>query len=163
MSKVPAHYELIPEIKKLRDKIAPQTLLTINGDIRDRQHGLELVQQFGVDGIMIGRGVFSNPFAFEVTPVRVTQGGADQPAGDNEANARHNKAELLDLLQLHLDLFDKYTAELESRRYEPLKRFFKIYIRDFTGASDLRAALMMTSSTPEARDILNKSLISSPR
>ena len=38
MSKVPAHHELIPEIVALRNKIAPQTLLTINGDIRDRAH-----------------------------------------------------------------------------------------------------------------------------
>ena len=35
MSKVPAHFEVIPAIKQLRDDIAPQTLLTINGDIRD--------------------------------------------------------------------------------------------------------------------------------
>src|SRR5690625_1841904 len=68
MSKVPAHWELIPEIKKLRDDIAPQTLLTINGDIPNRTTGLELVNKYGVDGVMIGRGVFTNPFAFEKEP-----------------------------------------------------------------------------------------------
>ena len=65
MSDVDAHWELIPEIKKLRDEIAPHTLLTINGDIPDRQKGLELAEKYGVDGIMIGRGIFHNPFAFE--------------------------------------------------------------------------------------------------
>src|SRR5699024_8232077 len=65
MSQVDAHWELIPEIKQLRDDIAPDTLLTINGDIPDRQTGLELVEKYGVDGVMIGRGVFTNPFAFE--------------------------------------------------------------------------------------------------
>ena len=65
MSKVAAHYELIDEIVKLRDEIAPQTLLTINGDIRDREHGLEIARKHpGVNGIMIGRGVFSDPFCF---------------------------------------------------------------------------------------------------
>ena len=44
MSKVDAHWELIPEIKKLRDEIAPDTLLTINGDIPDRQTGLKLAE-----------------------------------------------------------------------------------------------------------------------
>lgn len=58
MSKVDAHWELIPEIKKLRDEIAPNTLLTINGDIPDRQTGLKLAEEYGVDGIMIGRGFF---------------------------------------------------------------------------------------------------------
>ena len=37
MSKVPAHYELIDDIVKLRDEIAPQTLLTINGETTDRK------------------------------------------------------------------------------------------------------------------------------
>ena len=135
MSKVPAHYELISEIKKLRDEIAPQTLLTINGDIRDREHGLELVNEYGVDGVMIGRGIFTNPFAFE------------------KVAREHSREELVGLLNLQLDLFDKYTAEV-PRKYDPLKRFFKIYIRNFEGASELREALMHTKTTDEARTLL---------
>ena len=61
MSKVPAHWDLIPEVLAIRDRVAPQTLITINGDIPDRQAGLALAQQYGVDGIMIGRGIFKNP------------------------------------------------------------------------------------------------------
>jgi len=135
-SKVGAHYELIPAIKKLRDEIAPGTLLTINGDISDRQHGLELVDQYGVDGIMIGRGVFSNPFAFE--PTKHT----------------HSRDELIQLLNLQLDLHDKYSTDLEPRKFDPLKRFFKIYIREFNGASELREQLMRTKNTAEVREIL---------
>jgi tRNA-dihydrouridine synthase len=137
MSKVPAHFELISEIKKLRDEIAPQTLLTINGDIRDKQHGLELVEQYGVDGIMIGRGIFTNPFAFETE------------------HREHTREELIGLLRLQLDLHDKYSQELEPRRFEPLKRFFKIYIRDFAGASELRDRLMHTTSTGQVRELLD--------
>lgn len=40
---------MIPEIKELRDRVAPHTLLTINGDIPDRQTGLQLAEQYGVD------------------------------------------------------------------------------------------------------------------
>ncbi|MCG6527882.1 tRNA-dihydrouridine synthase family protein, partial [Vibrio parahaemolyticus] len=68
MSKVPAHWDLIPEVLAIRDRVAPQTLITINGDIPDRQAGLALAQQYGVDGIMIGRGIFKNPYAFEKEP-----------------------------------------------------------------------------------------------
>lgn len=137
MSKVPAHYELIAEIKALRDAIAPQTLLTINGDIRDRAHGLELVEAYGVDGIMIGRGIFQNPFAFELEP------------------QEHSHTERLELLKLQLDLFDRYTSEIEPRAFDPLKRFFKIYIRGFEGAAELREKLMHTKSTDEVRALLN--------
>lgn len=135
MSKVDAHFELIPEIKKLRDEIAPQTLLTINGDIRDRQHGLELAEQYGVDGIMIGRGIFANPYAFT-------------------AGYQPTRNEILELLHYHLDLFDKYNEELEPRKFDPLKRFFKIYVREIPGAAELREKLMHTKSTDEVRELL---------
>ena len=137
MSKVDAHFEMIPQIKKLRDEIAPQTLLTINGDIRDRQHGEELVEKYGIDGVMIGRGVFTNPYAFETTP------------------QTHSKEELLELLRLQLDLHDKYSKELGERKFEPLKRFFKIYVREFDGASELRDKLMHAKTTEEVRQLLN--------
>ncbi len=170
MSKVPAHYELIPEIKKLRDEIAPHTLLTINGDIRDRAHGEELVKQYGVDGIMIGRGVFTNPFAFapladkfpETSAARVSRGAGALAETRSEAVSENfvsdpgnqSREELLALLRFHLDLFDTYSTELEPRKFEPLKRFFKIYIRDFAGASELREQLMHTKSTDEVRALL---------
>lgn len=137
MSKVPAHFELIGEIKQLRDEIAPHTLLTINGDIRDRAHGLELINQYGVDGVMIGRGIFANPYAFEHEPIT------------------HSQQDRIDLLRLQLSLYDEY-SELTKRPYETLKRFFKIYIRDFDGASELRDQLMHTKTTNEARSIIDK-------
>lgn len=133
MSKVPAHHELISDIVALRDEIAPHTLLTINGDIEDRTHGLELIAEHpGVNGVMIGRGIFHNPFAFELQP------------------AIHTREELIELLFKQLTLFDEYQDQLH-RPFEILKRFFKIYIRDFDGAAELRDHLMHTKSTDEVR------------
>ena len=140
MSKADAHWELIPDIKKLRDEIAPNTLLTINGDIPDRATGLKLVEQYGVDGVMIGRGVFTNPFAFEKEP------------------QAHSVKEFLDLLLLQLDLHDKYSKEIEPRPFKPLLRFFKIYIRGFRGAGELRNRLMDTKSTDEVRRLVQQVL-----
>lgn len=137
MSKVDAHWELIEAIKTLRDEIAPDTLLTINGDIPDRQTGLELAEKYGVDGVMIGRGIFHNPFAFEKEP------------------REHSTKELLDLLRLHLTLFDKYSANT-GRPFKSLRRFFKIYVRGIRGASGLRHELMSTNSTDEVRKLLDE-------
>ena len=130
MSKVPAHHDLIPEIIKLRDELSPETKLLINGDIKTAAQGTELCQKYGVDGFMIGRGVFENPFCF--------------------TNHQPTKTELLNLLSLHLDLFDQESYT----NFEPLKHDFKIYVRDFDGASDLRTKLMNCHSTAEARKIL---------
>lgn len=134
MSKVPAHYELIPDITRLRRQISPTTKLIVNGDIKDRTHALELHTKYPeVDGFMIGRGVFANPYCFT----------NHQPA----------KEELMELLKTHLDLY-----EIQSRKYyisyETLKHFFKIYVNNFPGAKDLRTKLMNTHSVPEARDII---------
>ncbi len=137
MSKVDAHWELIEAIKNLRDEIAPNTLLTINGDIPDRKTGLELAEKYGIDGVMIGRGIFHNPFAFEKEP------------------REHTCKELLDLLRLHLSLFNKYEKD-EIRQFKSLRRFFKIYARGIRGASELRHQLMNTQSIAEARALLDE-------
>ena len=132
MSKVPAHYELIPETIKLRNQISPDTKLIINGDIKDRAHALELHQKYPeVDGFMIGRGVFANPYCF--------------------TNHIPTRKELMDLLKLHLDLYEKHENKAS---YETLKHYFKIYINNFPGAKDLRAQLMGTHSLEEAHQIL---------
>ena len=178
MSKVPAHFELIPEIIALRDEIAPGTLLTINGDARDHEHGLELVRQYpGIDGIMIGRGVFADPFCFAATTAtRPAQSSEQSAARDSDAESRSEavsddfggengaanqsgesaytrKQELIELLNYHLDLYDRYAPQT-NRPFETLKRFFKIYIRDFDGAKELRDQLMHTKSTDEVRALL---------
>ncbi|MFD2830380.1 tRNA dihydrouridine synthase [Corticicoccus populi] len=137
MSKVDAHWELISAIKEMRDEVAPETMLTINGDIPDREKGLELAEKYGIDGVMIGRGIFKNPFAFEKEP------------------KEHTSEENIKLLRLHLDLFDKYT-ENESRAFKPLRRFFKIYVKGFRGAGELRHKMMSTETTDEVRHLLDE-------
>ena len=134
MSKVAAHYELIPEIIELRAKISPETKLIINGDIKDRKAALELHEKYPkIDGFMIGRGVFQNPYCFtDHTP---------------------NREELMGLLKYHLNLYEE-KSKTTYLPYEPLKHFFKMYINNFPGASDLRAKLMETHNVTEARAII---------
>ncbi len=136
MSKVAAHYELIPEILKMRAELSPETKLIINGDIKDRAAALALHAQYPeIDGFMIGRGVFANPFCFT----------------DHVAT----RDELMELLNLHLDLYEEQ-MNLHGLPYEPLKHYYKIYINNFPGASDLRARLMETHSVAEAREVLRE-------
>lgn len=134
MSKVPAHYELIPEIVRLVRGLAPETKLVINGDVKDLKHIRELGSHFpGVDGWMIGRGVFENPYCF--------------------TDYQPSQSDLLKLLRLHLDLFDKWESDAS---FEPLKHYFKIYVRGFEGAAELRARLMECHATDEVRQVLEE-------
>lgn len=131
MSKVAAHYELIPDIIMLKKTISPETVLIVNGDIEKPANAQKYIEM-GVDGIMIGRGVFHNPFCFEKEP------------------REHGREELIDLMRYHLDLYEKY----ELSPYDPLKHFYKIYINNFSGASEIRDRLMHTKSISEAREVL---------
>ena len=134
MSKVAAHYELIPDLIRLKNEISPETKLIINGDIKNRSEGERLVKENpGLDGYMIGRGVFQNPYCFtEHIPTT---------------------SELIDLLNAHLDFFDNEAA-VSKLSFEPLKHYFKIYVKDFPGASEFRQKLMECHSTVEAREVI---------
>ena len=143
MSKVPAHYELISELVSLRDRLSPPTRLVINGDIADYARITALYHQYpGVDGYMIGRGVFANPFCFD------------------RSGRPHSRSELFSLFRYHLDQYDKYRRIMPTERpelvrnFDSLKHFFKIYVNGFAGASDLRARLYACTSTDEIRQVL---------
>ncbi|WP_125680975.1 tRNA dihydrouridine synthase [Levilactobacillus yonginensis] len=140
MSRVPAHFELIDDIVKLRDEIAPDTLLQLNGDIENYQEGVKLAQEHpGVDGIMIGRGIFTSPFAFKKEP------------------KEHDIKELLGLLNYQLDLYDDFERRFDTSRFPSLKRFFKIYVRNQRNAASLRNAMMEAHTTDEVRQLLAES------
>jgi tRNA-dihydrouridine synthase len=142
MSKVPAHHELFGPIVKLRNQLAPQTLIIANGDILSLEEGLDLAQKYQVDGVMIGRGVFQNIHCFN-------------PNYNTEVGSPEHKKDLLSLLHHHLELFEEDLKDHPFKKFDPLKRFFKIYVRDFDGASELRAKLMDCKNLEEVKALLN--------
>lgn len=135
MSKVPMHWEVFDEIVAMRDRIAPDTLIVANGDVLSRQEGLDRAAQHGVDGIMIGRGVFRDPFVFS----------ADSPW---EGYSREQR---LELFRRHIDLFEEAFPDSYS---SVLRKFAKVYINGFDGASDLRVKVMEQESFDELRAAL---------
>ncbi len=139
MSKVPAQWEAILPIIKLRDQLSPETKIILNGDILNAQHGRELTEKFGVDGVMIGRGVFHDPFCF------------DNSAG--QTWAKMGQQQRIEIFKKHLELFQQ-TYQHDERKFNPLKKFAKIYISDFAGAAELRDKIMQTKTVAEAQQII---------
>jgi tRNA-dihydrouridine synthase len=132
MSKVPAHWDLIGQVRELRDRVAPDTLFVGNGDVASRQQGLELIERYGLDGIMIGRGVFQDPFVF----------------AENSPWEQFTKAERLALFAKQVDLFARTWGDHE-RPIHTLNKFCKIYINGFDGAKELREQFMQATSSKE--------------
>ncbi len=161
MSKVPAHYELIPEIVKLRDELAPETKLVINGDVKDLRQCRELAAQFpGVDGYMIGRGVFENPYCF--TEHEATQeeliGLFEYQLDLFDAKDAEHCAKQAEKMRQDLDFALKMDGRVRSLAFEPLKHYFKIYVKGFAGAAELRAEMMECHTTDEVRRVLERKI-----
>lgn len=137
MSKVPADWEIIGQARELRDKSAPETLIIGNGDVLSRQQGVELAEKYQLDGIMIGRGVFHDPFTF----------AEHSPWPDYTETQRRA------LYAKHIKLFAE-TWQNRERPIQTLNKFCKIYINNFEGAANLRDHLMRAISTEELLKIL---------
>jgi tRNA-dihydrouridine synthase len=137
MSKVPAHWDLIGEVSKLRDQLAPQTLLVGNGDVETKEQGKALAKQYGLDGIMIGRGIFHDPYAFAQT----------SPWEDIP------KEERIELYRNQVELFAQ-TWQQGERNIKTLNKFCKVYISDFDGAKELREKLMAADDTAQLIELL---------
>lgn len=142
MSKVPAQWDAILPIVKLRDKLSPETKIVLNGDIKNREHGNELASRYGVDGIMIGRGVFQDPYCFAESAPWYATGSFERIA----------------LFKKHLELFNETYSDRE-RKFNPLKKFAKVYISEFPGASELRDKIMHTQSVEESLELLKLHVI----
>lgn len=137
LSNVPADWALIGQVREMRDALCPATKIVGNGDVMNRAQGLELAKKYKLDGIMIGRGVFHDPFAFtEKSPWE-----------------QWTKQQKLELFVKHIKLWDK-TWKNGEYKFEVLKKFAKIYIHEFDGASELRAEFMNTNKPQSAVRLL---------
>jgi tRNA-dihydrouridine synthase len=137
MSKVPANWDLIGQAVQLRNSLSPSTLIVGNGDVASRVQGEQLAKKYNLDGIMIGRGIFHDPFVFS----------------KNSPWGQWGKERRLELFAKHIQLYID-TYQNNERRFETLRKFCKVYINGFDGASDLRARFMETKNPSEALSLL---------
>ncbi|QQS69181.1 tRNA-dihydrouridine synthase [Candidatus Saccharibacteria bacterium] len=132
MSKVPANWELIGTARGMRDRKKLSTLIIGNGDVMSREQGEALAAQYKLDGIMLGRGVFHNPYVFS----------KDSPLKWEKCD----EVSKINLFRRHVELFAA-TWKNGERPIHTLNKFCKIYIQGFDGAKELREKLMITNST----------------
>lgn len=139
MSKVPANWHAIERVRELRDKIAPKTLIVGNGDVTSKAHAEDLARTHSLDGIMIGRGIFDDPFAF-----------ANQSPWSS-----YTPKQKVALYAKHVELFIKTYSDGE-RGYAGLKKFAKVYINGFAGAKEIREQCMQAKNSVELLSLLQE-------
>ena len=133
MSKVPARWDEIGEMVELGR--GSGKLIIGNGDVKNMEDVYEKAKKYNLDGIMVGRGIFQNPWFF-----------SDREIDDPK--------ERINLLLKHLDNFEKLWGP--NKNFNVMKRFIKIYINGWPGAKDLRSKLMTTKNKNQAVDFISK-------
>lgn len=142
MSKVPARWQEIESVRRLRDKLSPKTKIIGNGDVMTRREAQAKQAKYKLDGIMLGRAIFSDPFVF-----------AEQSPWSN--TSPQAKAQLyLDHLRLY-----QTTYQPGERKFDPLKKFMRVYLIGFSGAADLRLKIAQTTSASAAIKVLEDWLV----
>ena len=133
MSKVPAHWELMPEVAALvkAQPEADRPILLGNGDIQTLAEADQKIQETGIDGVMIGRGIFGNPWMF------------------NRANPLESISitQRLGAMVEHTKLFEEQFKNVKGKNFETMKKHYKAYVNNFDGAKELRQNLMEEANT----------------
>lgn len=129
MSAVPAHWELAHRVVELRDRYSPGTLVLGNGDVKSRAEALAKIEETGLDGVMLGRAIFGNPWLF-----------TDR---DPDAFSSREKLEALRMLA------ERFDALRPRKSFHILKKHFKAFVTGWPGAAELRASLMEAATQEE--------------
>ncbi len=135
MSLVPARWEHVAETVAIRDRMGVSSKILGNGDVTSLEQGRRLAEETGVDGIMIGRGIFGNPWFFDPTTPR----------------SQLAREEILRVLVEHCRLFEEL---LPHKNFSVMKKHFKAYVHGWDGAKELRNGLMECDTAAEVHELL---------
>ena len=136
MSDCPVHWEEIEKVVKIKQDMKVKTLIIANGDVKSRKEAEEKCQQYGLDGVMIGRGIFENLWVFNKK--------TDQTQIPYQ--------EKLKLLREHITLFDKTWGK--TKNFSIMKKFYKIYLSGVPNVKDVRVEIMKLKTAKETLKFL---------
>ncbi|MBR4155174.1 MAG: tRNA dihydrouridine synthase DusB [Bacteroidales bacterium] len=139
----PADWTLIGEVKN-----NPRMTIPIigNGDVVDGPSAKYFLDNFGVDGLMIGRATYGNPWIFrEVKHYLKT--GELLPSPDVTERARVSKAHLVDSLNYKKD---ELYAVMEMRKH------WGLYFKGYANFKQFKLRLMEAKTIEEVSAILDE-------
>lgn len=112
------------------------TLILGNGDVKSVEIAKERVSEYGLDGVLIGRASFGNPFVFKEAVLA--------------------SPTIYEIAVEHAEIFEKTYANTEKYNFLPMRKHLGWYVRGVPDATTIRAALFQTNSSKEVRSVLKE-------
>ena len=157
MSKVPANWDYVRRAVSIRDDVQQKlieegkskTLIFGNGDIVSVRDAYKKAKETNADGVMIGRGIFGNPWLFSAIEKPVTKNIQSE-----EFDVVQTEPSLKEKLEVMLEHTKKFEEELGNvKNFAVMKKHYKAYVNGFDGAKELRVKLMETNTYKEVEGI----------
>ncbi len=137
MSLVPAQWGLMKRAVEMRNRLAPEVLLIGNGDVQNLEEARARAVETGCDGVMIGRGMFGNPWVF--------------------TGRKAEDVPLEEKLKALVELARRFEALTPPKHFAILKKHIKAFVTGFDGAGELRARLMEAENAAELEQAIKAS------
>lgn len=137
-----ADWEVIAKVAELVRRQSPKTVVLGNGDVQNYEQALERVKQTGVDGVLIGRASFGQPFIFLPKAVR------------QQALAKHN---IFAVALEHARLFEAtYMQGSEPSLFFPMRKHLAWYTKGVPQAAIIRSELVRSHNADQVEATLRK-------
>jgi len=104
------------------------------------------VRDYGVDGVLIGRATYGNPFFF----------GGETPLAEGETPDPARVHRFAQLMLEHAQLYERAYGHYEKYFFSPMRKHLGWYARQMHGGKKLRVPLMQSSSPQEVTQILQE-------
>ncbi len=139
MSNVPARFEHVKRAVEIRDAVSPETLILGNGDVMTIEEGKVKTKETDSDGVMIGRGIFGNPYCFN-------------------PEIKMNELPLSERFKIMIEHTKLFSELLQHKNFAIMKKHYKAYVNGFDGAKELRMKLMDAKDVKEIEAIVSEYL-----
>ena len=116
-----------------------------NGDIWEAADAIRMVEETGVDGVVIGRGCLGRPWLFRDLAAAF--------AGET-VNVLPNLGEVTDIMRRHAELLCEHMGE--ERGCKEIRKHIAWYLKGFGAGGELRRTLGLVNSLQDLDEMLAK-------
>jgi len=113
-----------------------------NGDVHSRAEAVKKCQEYGVDGVLIGRASFGNPAVFRV----------DYQADESQPPSPEHFAIALE----HARLYEQTYGHHEKYSFLPMRKHLGWYVKSIPQATIIRQEIFRTDTPAEVAAIFQK-------